>query len=599
MEGFPYSRPRRGQLEVAGLVEEAVRRGGVLAVQAPTGFGKTVAVLYGLVKAGAPETLYLVRTRNEITRPYMEARRLGLRASFYYSKKDMCPMITGDVELHDFWRNCALLRRSNMCPYYRNVEMLSAETIAGIVYSAETPFEAVEKLRRRGLCPYYALRKLGGLSSLHILTYPYVFSPVIRSLFLGEAGLGDYVLVIDESHSLINIADLAEQRLSWRTIERSIREINTYAPAMRGYAEKLEALLASLRRLRGGRGYIYYGKKDVLEGLGDPALWMDLSEDIREAKIAERGEYVNVRVYTYSVAILLSVLTQPHYELFARLTEHGPVLAAKPVDPAPLVRDVFENARSIVLVSGTQPPPSYYEEVLGVTREITYIDVEEAYGPVFPPENRAVVIATYVSSRYTRRGEEMYRRYAELVAWGYEALRHGVVLAVYPSYEFMLNVASHIHVPDMYVETPRTTIDEVVEKAMASEKLIVNAVAGGKLTEGVEIVRGGESLIKIVVVAGVPYPSPDDYLEKVLETLAERIGRNKAWIHLFLDTAVVKTRQAVGRAQRGPMDRALIVLADNRFLDPRIRKRLRLPVNRVVVSPGEMRRIYMEAAAYL
>ncbi len=597
---FPYPRPRRGQVEAAGLVSDCVRRGCVLALQAPTGFGKTIAVLYGLVLAGAPRSLYVVRTRNEMLRPFVEARRLGLIVSFHYSKRDMCPMVRGGVDHHDFWRNCALLRKRRMCPYYENTESTGARVVAGIVAGASSPFEAVEKLKDRGLCPYYALRKLGGLAPLHILTYPYVFSPVIRSLFLGEAGLGDYVLVIDESHSLVNVADLAEHSVSRTTLERAIAEIERYAPGLAGYAEALRRIIDAASRSVGGRGYRLLGKHVVLGELGDPGIWLDLSEDIRERKTRERGgDAVSVRVYTYSVALLLETLLDPVYELFVKGGGDRWVLAAKPVDPAPLVSGVFESARSIIMLSGTQPDPGYFRDVLGISRDILFVDVEERYGYVFPPENRFVAAATYVSSRYTRRSGEMYAKYADLVETAYRCLRRGVVLAVYPSYEFMLMVAQRIRVPDMYVETPRTRIDEVVEKALASEKLLVNAVAGGKLTEGVEITRGGESLVKIVVAAGVPYPSPDDYLEEVMKRLSERIGRERAWIHIYLDTAAVKTRQAIGRAQRSPGDRALIVLADNRYLDPRLRKRLRTHINTVAASPRQLRSIICRAAEYL
>ncbi|HDD26057.1 MAG TPA: hypothetical protein ENF75_03090, partial [Acidilobales archaeon] len=50
MVKFPYKEFRIGQKEIAKVIESEVPRGRLVLIQAPTGFGKTVAVLYGLCK---------------------------------------------------------------------------------------------------------------------------------------------------------------------------------------------------------------------------------------------------------------------------------------------------------------------------------------------------------------------------------------------------------------------------------------------------------------------------------------------------------------------------------------------------------------------
>lgn len=163
------------------------------------------------------------------------------------------------------------------------------------------------------------------------------------------------------------------------------------------------------------------------------------------------------------------------------------------------------------------------------------------------------------------------------------------MLAVYPSYEFMEHVIQYMPKrPSILVEDEETRINDIMDKLKNRGKLLVNAVAGGKLTEGIEIRgREGESMIKAVLVAGIPYPQPDDYIKASMKKLAERIGSDKAWKHIYLDTAITRIKQAVGQAIRSLEDRALIVLADNRYIKPQILKRLDIKINRVITTHEE------------
>ncbi len=592
--GFPYRKARIGQVEASNAVSRAVREHGVLLLQAPTGFGKTITILYGLVRAGMPRTLYVVRTRNELAQPFREARRLGVKPAALYSKKAMCPLLGGseDIGFTDFWNNCRLLRRRHMCPYYEKLHDIDAGKLWDTVFSSETPFHLVEKLASIGVCPYYALRILAGSADIVVSTYPYVFNPYIRDMLIGEEGLEDYVLVVDEAHSLQSIADLAERTLSENKARWAVKELGYYGIS-EDAVERLEELQGYIEREGCGRGYRHVDKAVLESILGDPAYWFELANEIRRRKMENVGgavENARVRIHTLSVGSFAEALGWEGYEAFltcrAGKTGVFKVLSMKPIDPSIPVRDVFEHAKAIILSSGTLPPPDYFRDVLGVNRKIMHYDVEEIHGPVFPPENRVTLILTYATSKYTKRSKNMFSVYAGIIEALWDNLPGGVFLIVYPSYEFMKNVVLSITERiDMIVEKEDTTISSVVLAARERDRLIVNSVAGGKLTEGIEILsEKGESLIKTVVIAGIPYPLPDDYMELTMRNLASRIGGERAWSHVFFDTATTRVRQALGRAVRSPRDRALFILADYRFMDPRILKCLRVRVNKIITS---------------
>ena len=92
----------------------------------------------------------------------------------------------------------------------------------------------------------------------------------------------------------------------------------------------------------------------------------------------------------------------------------------------------------------------------------------------------------------------------------------------------------------------------------------------------------GESLIDVVVVAGIPYPVPDEYHRRRAVTILKRLGieewgyddatGDSAGVlmarYFLMQPALMAVRQVIGRAIRTPRDRATIFLADSRFNEP-------------------------------
>jgi DNA excision repair protein ERCC-2 len=157
----------------------------------------------------------------------------------------------------------------------------------------------------------------------------------------------------------------------------------------------------------------------------------------------------------------------------------------------------------------------------------------------------------------------MFKKYAQLIEAVYNAMSKGILLTVYPSYEVLRAIVSEL--PDtmnIVVESPQP-LSEIVRQVKMFKKAALNIVAGGRLAEGIEVVEKGESLIKVVIVVGVPYPQPDDYAQAIA-TEINRIGGSSA--DFFREIALIRVLQAVGRAVRSEEDRAVIVLADNRYV---------------------------------
>ena len=146
------------------------------------------------------------------------------------------------------------------------------------------------------------------------------------------------------------------------------------------------------------------------------------------------------------------------------------------------------------------------------------------------------------------------------------------MLVCCPSYSVAQRISNYIQGPK-FVEDRLTPIQEVKKLILAGGRRVILAVAHGKLLEGIELVEGGKSLIDSVVIAGIPYPVPDDLYKLRFAKVTQRLGIEDGTREIGQfereyfrhQPALMTVKQAIGRAVRYPEDRARIILADSRF----------------------------------
>ena len=96
--------------------------------------------------------------------------------------------------------------------------------------------------------------------------------------------------------------------------------------------------------------------------------------------------------------------------IYGYLRDNGEyILKLFNVDPSVNLKKRMEQAKSTTLFSATLLPIQYYKELLGGEKT----DYEVYAHSVFPAENRGVMVARDVTSKYTRRGAKEYERIAE------------------------------------------------------------------------------------------------------------------------------------------------------------------------------------------
>ena len=573
---FPYDY-RQGQKRIAVDVFRAVRRSRNLFVQAPTGVGKTLSVLFPSVKAmaeGLTERIFYL-TAKTVTASVAEenlqvllSRGLDLLACTIRAKEKLCP-------------NEVFECNPELCPYakghFDRVNDAVFELLKeGGLFTAERLLAAAEKA---GVCPYEFALDVSVWCDTVIADYNYAFDPRVRlRRYFSEGAGGDYIFLVDEAH---NLPDRASEMYSASLVKEDVLALKKLIMKKDGRAsralDRLNRAMLSLRRNLGdypevGRGILSGTVAELpdINFLMEPLTgsYFELSRLLEEQKnFPERKE---VLTGFFEIRTFLETAEQAGegYRIYARFDDDGFRIRLLCVDPSARLKKCLESARTTVFFSGTLLPVQYYKEMLTGDPEEYAIYTESP----FDPENRLLLAASDVSSRYQRRTETEFRRIAEYLRITVSA-KTGNYLAFFPSYEFLGKVEKVLRIPGTEILVQEKEMDEdqrraflsVFAKADGNSRLGL-CVMGGAFSEGIDLAE--DRLIGCIVVGtGLPAINPESELVKEYFDAAGKDGFDYAYRYPGMN----KVRQAAGRLIRTDRDRGVILLLDDRFLTPRSR----------------------------
>ena len=607
---FPYNGFRPGQEYLAMEVKRIVESGGILAVKAPTGFGKTAAVIYGHLLADAPKVLVLVRTVNEVEPIVRELKRFNEGYTILVSPRRTCPLIdSGGIPYEDFWENCRIARMRGACDYYRRVDYVSEDEIYNVLYSGRGLQSLRLIARETGSCPFFSSRKIIDAQRVRfiIATYPYFFKKDLAEYVFEGIDLSGMSVIVDEAHSLLNIHSLTERTLTRDLVRKAIDEVNTRIPEYGDVASMLRDIDLFMEKLGKSRprGMKSLGKERLLTLIRDPDLIMDAAEESRFRVVSELlvasdiKAVMRVRSPLYRFSLWLETLLDDNSMLFYSSVNGDIQLITTLMDPALIVKGPLESVRSVVLMSGTMPPHHFISRVLGVDREIVYIDLDMVKG-VKGYSSYYTAVSADVTTRYVERNRIMYNRIASYISIINVRLP-GPKLVVYPSYEVMDNIVGKMPAGvKLVIEDRRTSLEDVALSLGKDDNVLINAVAGGKLVEGIEFTDArGNSILRVVIVVGVPFPQPDDYTREFINTISGRLGPSGARDYVYKYLTAIKVRQALGRALRSPSDKAVYILLDYRYLRRDLKTLIGIRYDRVFKGLYGLARVLQEASKHL
>jgi Rad3-related DNA helicase len=583
--------PRPGQAEALGELERAGAAARVVALQAPTGFGKTRLLLeYGLqgLREGRWERILYLSGKTsgqiQVLREWeglfpagegpLRAWRMRNHREHHAActvagcRPEGCSAEPGAVE-------------GSRLPHL--ADLLPAASAAEPGVGWEHMVELAESCRA---CPSVLSRALLGRADFWLGDYNYLLAPSARHIFLEEPDLDPArtLLLVDEAHNLgdrvadalaaeLRSGDLRASAAEWSG-QRRLRPVRSSFDELAGLLEGLPAHAAPP------------------EGASFPVLDLveTLRDQLREAPIPWREATPAVEAAVRSIEATAFLLGRDELEPFFWADEPGR-LRCLPAVVAPWLTETWERFHQSVLFAATLDPIDSLAAEYGIPAE--RLGIVRAEGNQTGPYRTA--IDARVDTR--QRAREKHYGTTAVTAAALAENAPAAVAVFFPSHAYAEAVETYLGVTAPHLRVERQPVSG--ETAVREEFLrwaprradLLLLVLGGSFAEAVDEL-GEELAAAMVVGPGLPEWSA------LRRYRSAAFGSHEEGFHqLARIPGMRRVNQAIGRlgrngAEGGRAGRVPVLLHDRRFLEEEYRGLLRSDLGEVTVlrRDGDLRR---------
>lgn len=577
---FPY---RPGQKELAAMAYHTIEEKKKLFIEAPTGVGKTLTTVFPSIKAmgeGLADRIFYL-TAKTITRTVAEEcfsllirQNLSFKPLTLTAKEKMCVLEKVSCNPTDCARARGHYNRVNEAVY----DMLTHEetlTRDILLHYAEV----------HDVCPFEMSLDASLFADAVICDYNYAFDPnvYLRRFFPNEKK-SSMIFLIDEAHNLV---ERGREMYSARLVKEDFLAVKRIVRAMERHEKRpeiqynLRAFIQSLDAVN-KRMLEWKHNCDEFEVLGDTGTFPVLLLRVLSAYeliakdypvLPERDTLLNFYFNVRNFSAVLEWLDDK-YRIYTDYDPDGNFrIKLQCMDPSGQLKNVLERGRSAILFSATLLPIRYYREQLagGQTDNAVYASSS------FSPEQRKILIARDVTTKYKRRGASEYEKIARYIE-SFVRAKEGNYMVFFPSYSFLEQIHTRLSLPDNFrllVQTPEMgeSDREAFLEAFETEEgnsgaenhnapfVVGLCVMGGIFSEGIDL--AGSRLIGAVIV-GTGLPMVCHERELFRDYYEEKKGRGFDYAYLY--PGINKVFQAGGRVIRTAEDKGAILLLDERFL---------------------------------
>ena len=557
---FPYPY-REGQRELVTSVYRTILRKKKIFIQAPTGVGKTMTTIFPAVKAvgeGLGDKIFYL-TAKTITRTVAEQ-------AFQILKKNGLQYKVATLTAKEKICFCEKAEcNPDVCPYAKG----HFDRVNDAVYEMITTMEEMSRenietqAKKHSVCPFEMGLDVSLWVDAIICDYNYVFDPNAHlKRFFSEGKKGEYLFLIDEAHNLVErgreMYSAVLYKEEFLQMKKAVRyESVKLTRQLEGCNQMLLEMKRECQTYKEYNSISHFALKllNVMNGL---------------QKLLEEKEQVDEEVleFYFHVRNFLNIYEEvdENYVIYTELEEGGDFkLKLFCVNPAVKLQNFLSQGNSTVFFSATLLPIRYYKRLLSVETDDYAV---YAHSP-FKEANRLLVLGQDVSTKYTRRGYEMYERFAIYIKNVMQA-KPGNYLVFFPSYRFMEEVREtfeRYRTEEMCCMIQEQNMNEQDREAFLQEfeaeregSLAGFCVMGGIFSEGIDLTK--ERLIGAMIVGtGLPQVCNE---REILKQYFDRHGEN-GFDYAYLYPGMNKVLQAAGRVIRTEEDKGVIALLDDRF----------------------------------
>lgn len=554
---FPFAKKREGQITLLEDVTETCKNKSQMLAQAPTGIGKTAAVMFPMLKAAmrTGDKLFYVTPKNSQLR---EAEKFLARLTRRgYAVKGIIvtakPKICMQEVVH-----CT----PEACPFAKNH------------YDKVNENQLIEKLKNEPIinqkvlrsyaekyvvCPYELGRQVMPWLDLVAGDYHYALAPQgslrdVAALPLTKDPKP--LLAIDEAHNL------SERALDWYTaqvIPIPDDAIRNAPRKLKNHLKKLNLWLASQRSLAPkARPIVPALDRESLENLMEK--WSGQMTIILETLEGPTESDPLVSAW-FSWLNFFDLTKLPTELSFAMANHETHAITLHCANAGPLMRETLAKYKAVVGFSATLKPFAYHRTMCGFNPDQL---VTREYQSPFPSKNRCIIAIPQVSTAWRDRPRSI-PKIAEVID-RITSIKSGNYVAFFPSFELLRQTKPLIKSPGLEIlEQPsqggQSWVKEIITTLKHRRGILLLAVQGGMMSEGVDL--PGDALIGAFVIGpAIPMITPEREERRRILGASGLDGFAQAYIY----PAMARSVQSAGRVLRTPSDRGVIILLDQRFL---------------------------------
>lgn len=552
---FPYFQYRKNQKEIINFVSNNIENNNNMIIEAPTGNGKTVVLLYSYLKNLEKFNKIFFLTAKEQGKEIAKNTLETLNGDVGNVK---CVIITAKEKI---CLNDEVKCNPKKCIYARNYYNKILNILKDIILSKINILgkeEIIEIAQKNLICPFQLQYDIAKFSWVIVCDYNYVFDP-----FISLEENTDYensALLIDEGHNLIkrvqdnysslislndlidskNIKKSDKKRVSNSLIKAVNKIISYYTTSFSEISSdyyEFEKTPSEIKKLFQN----FVEKYEKLLDQDDELLNEQYFKEL----------YMKIKAYIYCDSLLLK-------ENFVIYYEKGNCsLNIYCLDPFSFIKEKMEQFKSISLFSATLTPIDFYNKYMFDSNAAFYCPERSFYN-----NQLNILVNTTNSILYKDRAKTL-NDVTKLINC-FCSYKKGNYLVYTPSFEYLDLIKNNFKDDnfDLLFQNKNMDFksrDDFLEKINTiNEKNVIGfCVLGGIFSESINI---DNRVIRGIIVIGVGYPQINYKNEKLKQYYGDE-GFKIAYLYPGMNNVI----QAVGRLIRNESDYGCALLIDKRY----------------------------------
>jgi DNA excision repair protein ERCC-2 len=554
---FPFPAYREGQRILSVQVYRDIRDGNQGLYHAPTGLGKTSAVLFPALRQLAEGTIrqigYLTAKNsghNSVQQALcqLQQQSLSIRVLFLQAKAKTCfcdaPSTAGPT-------NCPL-----QTGYYDRLDQARTAFQNKRIFLQQDLHNLAQEFQ---LCPHQLSRDLIPWVDMVVADYNYVFDPFTRlSDMLSNSK--HISLLVDEAH---NLPDRAREMFSASLHQHHLQVLIT-ATANNGIQRRLRSLKRELKSL------IDTNSNPVVLSEKTTARFIAVSDSATEWFQQQNGLLFPEDTFDSMMQLWRFAKRLQNIDASDVILQNSNPNSLRIfcTDPAPILTSISSSFQSSHFFSGSLLPLEYFQRALSTHPFQSLLTLASP----FPAAHQKTIIVP-INTRYQHRQNSIPIIGGILNAvW---AIKPGRYLIAFPSYRYMQDVAQYMASlsTEAHLLLQPTHADPASRQqfmaALQQEHYRAAVIAGGAFAEGIDL---GTTKLTGVIIVGTCLPPPS--LERNLIQQQFETDQARGFDFAYRFPGINRVIQTAGRLIRDQADRGLVILLDDRFTQALYRSNL-------------------------